>query len=142
MVLFKLIFLKNNIPCLIFKLQRLLEITFQKLDKKTMFNKLFKKLVQRKQRKIVFKISYYNLNINDRKVKYQDYDVILCGKCKQQFDDYWFYCKYCYFNENNNKEERNHMIFGRCKKCFQACANQSRCSACGFQSNFKNIAFF
>src|ERR1051325_3525632 len=71
------------------------------------------------KKQIVFKISDYDLRIDERKAKYENYEFILCGKCKSQFSNY---CKYCYKEATN--EERNRMLYGqygRCKRCFQAC---------------------
>src|SRR3954454_13601583 len=96
-----------------------------------MFNILFK---SSKQNKIIFKSSDYDLNLDERKVKYKDYDLILCGKCKRQVGCGLFYCEYCYYNETD-EEEKNRMKYGKCKGCFQLCTGHNWCSSCGFQNN-------
>ena len=56
-------------------------------------------------------------------VKYGDYDIIFCGKCKQKFaDDCLFHCKYSFYEENN-EEKINRILYGICKECFQVCTN-------------------
>src|SRR4051812_26922330 len=101
-----------------------------------MFNRLFEKLFL-SQSKIVFTTSDYDLNWYERSSKYIDNDVILCGKCKLEFDShYLYYCKRCYDKETD-KEERNRMLYGKCKKCFKVCTDHL-CLSFGFQNNENN----
>src|SRR4051794_16216380 len=98
-----------------------------------MFNWLFNGLFPT-QKKIVFKISDYDLDWCERSTKFIGYDVILCGKCNREFDSHClFHCKPCY-DEETDKEERNRMLYGKCKICFQVCIEDHSCLTCGFQS--------
>jgi len=44
----------------------------------------------------IFKTSDYDLNLEERKAKYNDCDGILCEKCNQEIDKQFYYCTYCY----------------------------------------------
>src|SRR5436853_378295 len=81
-----------------------------------------------------FKETDYNLNLNDRKAKYENYDIIFCEKCKKQFEQDLFYCKNC-CNKEINEEKRNCMLYGECEGCSRTCTDYDWCSYCGFQSN-------
>ena len=40
----------------------------------------------------IFRISDYDLNINEREAKYfKDYDHVLCEKCNQEISEKYFY---------------------------------------------------
>jgi hypothetical protein len=91
---------------------------------------------------IVFKMSDYDLSMKLRKLKYKDYDIIFCGKCKQKFDINLFYCKPCYDYETK-EEKRNHMKYGKRIECLQACTENNWCPYCEIQNNERqNIIFF
>src|ERR1051325_11078123 len=77
-------------------------------------------------KRIAFKTSDYDLN--------REEGIIFCGECEQIFDSSSFYCKHWYNTEINEKE-RNHMLYGRCKGCSQACTDNNWCSSCGIQNN-------
>src|SRR5439155_233790 len=77
---------------------------------------------------IVFKLTDYDLNVNERKVKYKDYDIILCEECSKIFY-YNSYCKHCY-NKQNNEVERNNMQYKGCNECFKELYG---CLSCRFQ---------
>src|SRR5436853_501942 len=62
------------------------------------------------------------------------YNLIFCEKCKKQFEQDLFYCKKC-CNKENDKEVKNRMLYGKCKRCYQACTDDDWCSYCGFQNN-------
>ncbi|CAB5389158.1 unnamed protein product [Rhizophagus irregularis] len=51
-----------------------------------------------------------NLNLEERKAKYEKYDIVVCEKCNNEIDKQYYNCNYCY---NNNQ-----MIINRCKVCF------------------------
>src|SRR5689334_9326673 len=84
----------------------------------------------------------YDLDIYERKAKFKEYDLILCGKCSQKVDtsDGYFSCKYCH---RETKEESGHMIYGRCNECFQIITNDYGCivglSALLCASTFDNL---
>src|SRR5205814_1437142 len=96
-----------------------------------MYNRLLKRsLASDRQSKIVFETSDYDYDLNGRKAKYKDYDLIFCGKCKRKFGHNLFYCKHCYYKVDEN--ERIHMLGEKCKGCFQPCTKHN---CCGFQGN-------
>src|SRR5436190_5649424 len=53
----------------------------------------------------------YDLNKNERKAKYEDYDYVICEKCNQEIDMKYYRCAYCYHKETD-KNERNRMKYG------------------------------
>ncbi|CAB5378248.1 unnamed protein product [Rhizophagus irregularis] len=65
---------------------------------------------------IVFKSSDYDLNEDERKLKYKDYNIIVCEKCNDKFNRGWK-CRKCYINET--EEEKYRMLYGICKGCSQ-----------------------
>jgi hypothetical protein len=77
----------------------------------------------------IFRISDYDLNLEGRKIKYKDYDCILCEECNQEIDKKYYYCNYCY----NDK-----IMNGRCKVCFIG-NNDDCCSFYEFQQFFKSF---
>ncbi|CAB4408031.1 unnamed protein product [Rhizophagus irregularis] len=59
----------------------------------------------------IFNTFDYNLNLEERKAKYEKYDLVVCEKCNNnEIDKQYYNCNYCY---NNNQ-----MIINRCKVCF------------------------
>src|SRR5436189_283174 len=62
----------------------------------------------------IFKISDYDLNKDERRVKYEDYDQILCEECNQQFDKRCYFCTNCYSKETDIYE-RYRMQYGPSK---------------------------
>ncbi|CAB5182828.1 unnamed protein product [Rhizophagus irregularis] len=52
----------------------------------------------------IFKSSDYDLDKDERKLKYKDYNIILCEKCNEKFNRDW-HCRKCYINET---EEGKH----------------------------------
>src|SRR5207248_1135134 len=85
------------------------------------------------EKQTVFKTTDYDLNWDERKIKYKDYDLIFCGKCKRKFGHNLFYCKHCYYKVDENG--RIHMLGEKCKGCFQLCTGLNWYSSCGFQGN-------
>src|SRR5581483_5523522 len=57
----------------------------------------------------------YDLDYDERKEIFQNYDLILCEKCNLKIDKFPYYCKSCY-----EKEIDNHILYRKCKECFQA----------------------
>ncbi|CAG8536587.1 7904_t:CDS:2 [Rhizophagus irregularis] len=58
----------------------------------------------------IFKTSDYDLNLKERKVKYEDFRVILCEECGQEIYKHCYYCTICYKKHGIN--EKNHMKYG------------------------------
>ncbi|PKC70721.1 hypothetical protein RhiirA1_439307 [Rhizophagus irregularis] len=52
---------------------------------------------------IVFKSSDYDLNEDERKLKYKDYNIIVCEKCNDKFNRGWK-CRKCYINETEEEK--------------------------------------
>src|SRR5688572_15372871 len=75
---------------------------------------------------IVFKSSDYDLDNDERKIKYKDYDLDLCEKCNHKINR--DYCKKCYIEENEVGQYR--MLHGICKGCFQVMTIKNWCSPC------------
>src|SRR4051812_18247090 len=69
---------------------------------------------------VVFKVSDYDLDLDERKAKFKDYDLYLCEKCNQEFNN--LYCKDCYEKETDSTE-KNRMLYG--KECFQVKTNNN-----------------
>src|SRR3954469_8054486 len=89
---------------------------------------------------IVFKSSDYNLDKDERKVKYKDYDLVLCEKCNQKINRDW-HCKKCYIEENDEGKYR--MLYGICKGCSQVMTIKNWCSPCNsnrFRQDFDKWA--
>ncbi|CAB5372850.1 unnamed protein product [Rhizophagus irregularis] len=59
----------------------------------------------------IFKKSDYNLNLEERRAKYMNYDGILCENCNQEIEEYYYYCIYCY-NKKTDVIKKGHMRFG------------------------------
>ncbi|PKC68974.1 kinase-like protein [Rhizophagus irregularis] len=75
----------------------------------------------------IFKSSDYDLDIGERKLKYKDYNIILCEKCNEKFYGYW-YCRKCCINET--EEEKYRMLYGICKGCSQTMKTLCWCQSC------------
>jgi len=89
-------------------------------------------MIKKKQSTIV-------LDYDERRANFEDYDLILCEKCKHKIENKLSsrYCKDCYEKETGNAE-KNRMTFGRCKECFQDDTNDSciHCARKHFQQDF------
>ena len=59
----------------------------------------------------IFKVSDYDLNLDERRAKFRDYYCILCEKCSQEISKWHCYCEDCY-NEETEVKERNRMKYG------------------------------
>ncbi|PKC15192.1 kinase-like protein [Rhizophagus irregularis] len=77
----------------------------------------------------IFQISDYDLNLEERKEKYNDYDNILCEGCNQEIDKQYYYCNYCYNDIEGN---------GECKVCSIG-NNDDCCSIYEFQQYLENF---
>ena len=75
----------------------------------------------------VFEISDYDLDKDERKVKYKDYNIVLCEKCDEKINRNW-HCRKCYKNET--EKEKYRMLYGRCKGCSQVMKIPFWCSSC------------
>src|SRR5687767_9255762 len=84
--------------------------------------------------KIVFETSDYSLVLDERRKKFKSYALIFCGKCKKKISKFRLHCEYCYCKETD-EEEKNRILYGKCKGCFQACTDDNWCSSCGLQNN-------
>src|SRR2546423_496399 len=62
------------------------------------------------EKQTVFKTADYDLNWDERKVKYKDYDLIFCGECQWQFDCYLFIVMI------RQLTKKNRILYGKCKK--------------------------
>ncbi|CAB4433383.1 unnamed protein product [Rhizophagus irregularis] len=51
----------------------------------------------------IFKSLDYDLDKDERKLKYKDYNIILCEKCNEKFNRDW-YCRKCYINETEEEK--------------------------------------
>src|SRR2546423_10923573 len=90
---------------------------------------------------IVFKLSDYDLDRDERKIKYKDYDVISCEKCDQKIINPEWHCKECYKEET--EEEKYRMLYGRCNVCSQVMTIKNWCSPCNsnrFRQDFDKWA--
>ncbi|RGB31808.1 kinase-like domain-containing protein [Rhizophagus diaphanus] len=75
----------------------------------------------------IFKSSDYDLDKDERKLKYNDYNIILCEKCNEKFNRDW-HCRKCYINET--EEGKHRMLYGICKECSQAMKIPCWCPSC------------
>src|ERR1700753_2610320 len=71
----------------------------------------------------------YDLDVNERKETFQNYDLILCEKCNRKIDNHIYYCKDCYEKETVDVE-RKRILFEKCKECFQVITNSLGCKTC------------
>ncbi|CAB5368927.1 unnamed protein product [Rhizophagus irregularis] len=76
----------------------------------------------------VFKILDYDLNLDERKLKFKKYDRVLCEDCSQEIEKFSFVCYNCY-NKETGCNERNRMNHGICKSCFTLSTSYG-CSIC------------
>src|SRR5581483_3884880 len=79
----------------------------------------------------------YDLDRDERKEIFQNYDLILCEKCNCKIDLY-HYCKSCCKKEIYSVEW-NHIRYGKCKECFQVITRDFGCLSCTrkhFQQDF------
>jgi hypothetical protein len=59
----------------------------------------------------IFNTLDYDLDKGERKVKYENYDYVICEKCNQEINKKYYRCTYCYFKEID-RNERNRMKYG------------------------------
>ncbi|CAB5196150.1 unnamed protein product [Rhizophagus irregularis] len=76
----------------------------------------------------VFKILDYDLNLDERKLKFKKYDHVLCEDCNQEIEMFSLVCYNCY-NKETDCDERNRMNHGICKSCFKSNTTYG-CSIC------------
>ena len=62
--------------------------------------------------------------MDERKVKYWSYDFIFCEECRNEFDPFLFYCKYCYA-EKTDKEGNCMKLYRNYRGYFQSCTDES-----------------
>src|SRR6266536_972095 len=67
----------------------------------------------------VFKTLDYDLNLDERKIKFRKYNHILCDDCNQEIERFGFICYNCYYKETD-LYERNRMNYGICELCFKS----------------------
>jgi Zn finger protein HypA/HybF involved in hydrogenase expression len=67
----------------------------------------------------IFKTLDYDLNLNERRAKFEKYDYILCEDCNQKIENSNFICDACY-NKETDLNEQNRMKFGICDICFKS----------------------
>jgi hypothetical protein len=67
----------------------------------------------------IFKILDYDLNLDERTLKFKKYDRILCEDCNQEIKSSNFVCYNCY-NKETDCNEQNRMNYGICKSCFKS----------------------
>src|SRR6266498_2476138 len=87
----------------------------------------------------IFKISDYDLDWDERKEKFKDYDHVLCEKCKEELNDH-YYCDNCYEMASDHEKE-NCILNGRCKECNKSYPHINWCKECNakrFQRDFPN----
>src|SRR5688572_16206524 len=79
----------------------------------------------------VFKLLDYDLDVNERRVKFIEFDYVLCENCNQEIDiDIWLYrCNVCYHKETDINE-KNRMNYGICKICFRTNIAFKWCNWC------------
>src|SRR6266542_1429240 len=96
---------------------------------------------QKEQRDGIFKMSEYDLNLKERKKKFNDYDLILCEICNQEVSKRGLvYCDYC-CQKKTNKEEKNRMMYSLCPDCNKPNTGYDWCKKCNakrFQQDFPN----
>ncbi|GES90708.1 kinase-like domain-containing protein [Rhizophagus clarus] len=74
----------------------------------------------------IFKILDYDLNLKERKMKFKEYDHVICEECNQEIKNSNFICYNCYNNETDYNEQ-NRMNYGICKYCFKSNASFGCC---------------
>jgi hypothetical protein len=95
---------------------------------------IFSRIFNKSNNVIVFKTSYYDLGFDERRATFKDYNNILCEKCNQKVNSKWFYCEYCYRNETS-KNEKNRILHGKCKQCFEPYTGLNWCTSCELQQD-------
>ncbi|PKC73629.1 hypothetical protein RhiirA1_388765 [Rhizophagus irregularis] len=78
----------------------------------------------------IFNTFDYNLNLEERRAKYEKYDLVICEKCDNEIDKQYYNCNYCYNNQ---------MIINRCKICFIG-NNDDCCSFYEFKQFLENFS--
>ncbi|PKK80456.1 hypothetical protein RhiirC2_724466, partial [Rhizophagus irregularis] len=53
----------------------------------------------------VFKILDYDLNLDERKLKFNRYDHVICEVCNEEIDKFNFICYNCYNKETDCNEQ-------------------------------------
>ena len=59
----------------------------------------------------VFKTLDYDLNLDERKAEFREYDYVLCEDCNQEIDKQYCYCRECY-NRETDCNEQSRMKYG------------------------------
>src|SRR5579859_1514002 len=75
----------------------------------------------------IFKYLDYDLNLNERKLKFKNYRFILCEDCNQEINRSNFVCLNCYSKEKTDVNEQNRMNHGICRLCFKSNSSNSFC---------------
>ncbi|GBB90466.1 hypothetical protein RclHR1_17430002 [Rhizophagus clarus] len=86
----------------------------------------------------VFKSLDYDLNFDERKMKFKKYSHVICEDCNQEIEkSNNFICYNCY-NKETDCNEQNRMNYGICKVCFRSNASFGCCDIKIFQvSDYK-----
>lgn len=68
----------------------------------------------------VFKFSDYDLNLDERIMKFKKYDHVICEDCKSRSVKVQFFSFLCYncYNKETDCNELNRMNYGICKNMF------------------------
>ncbi|GBB94221.1 hypothetical protein RclHR1_23120001, partial [Rhizophagus clarus] len=74
----------------------------------------------------VFETLDYDLNLDERKMKFKKYDHVICEDCNQEIEKFNFICHNCY-NKETDCNEQNRMNYGICKVCFKSNASFGCC---------------
>jgi hypothetical protein len=74
----------------------------------------------------IFKLLDYDLNLDERKLKFIKYDRVLCEDCNQEIKSSNFVCYNCY-NKESDCNEQNRMNYGICKFCFKSNSSDGCC---------------
>src|ERR1043166_8908278 len=81
----------------------------------------------------VFKLLDYDLDVNERRVKFIEFDYVLCENCNQEIDMRLYRCNDCYHKETDINEQ-DRMNYGICKVCFRTNIAFNWCS---FEGHFR-----
>ncbi|CAG8510133.1 14581_t:CDS:2 [Rhizophagus irregularis] len=65
----------------------------------------------------IFNTFDYNLNLEERKAKYEKYNFVVCENCNKEINNPYYFCAYCYDKETDTIK-KNHMKFGSDFKFF------------------------
>jgi hypothetical protein len=74
----------------------------------------------------IFKLLDYDLNLDERTLKFKKYDRVLCEDCNQEIKSSNFVCYNCY-NKETDCNEQNRMNYGICKFCFKSNSSDGCC---------------